>query len=164
LSSRGHRGGSFYRWRKVLELSCRSDTAEPMAALPTQRSHPGFVDIGSVGMGGSRVEVHLELGEGIRLHLVRLMFFPEGQIRVHLHGAPTDMRKSFDGLCALVRTEMQRDPFNGDLYGFINRRGTQLKVCISIAAAGACGASALKLGGSSVIGVRCAHARWTTRG
>lgn len=56
------------------------------------------------------------------------MFFPEGQIRVHLYGAPTDMRKSFDGLCALVRTGMQRDALNGDLYGFINRRGTQLKV------------------------------------
>lgn len=56
------------------------------------------------------------------------MFFPEGQIRVHLYGAPTDMRKSFDGLYALVRTGMQKDALNGDLYGFINRRGTQLKV------------------------------------
>jgi hypothetical protein len=26
------------------------------------------------------------------------MFFPEGQIRVYLYGAPCDMRKSFDGL------------------------------------------------------------------
>ena len=25
------------------------------------------------------------------------MFFPEGQIRVHLYGRPCDMRKSFDG-------------------------------------------------------------------
>ncbi len=28
------------------------------------------------------------------------MFFPEGQIRVHLYGQPVDMRKSFDGLSA----------------------------------------------------------------
>ena len=56
------------------------------------------------------------------------MFFPEGQIRVHVYGAPTDMRKSFDGLYALVRTAMQRDALSGDLYGFINRRGTQIKV------------------------------------
>jgi transposase len=56
------------------------------------------------------------------------MFFPEGQIRVHVYGAPTDMRKSFDGLYALVRTAMQRDALCGDLYGFINRRGTQIKV------------------------------------
>lgn len=56
------------------------------------------------------------------------MFFPEGQIRVHVYGAPTDMRKSFDGLYALVRTAMQRDGLSGDLFGFINRRGTQIKV------------------------------------
>ena len=31
------------------------------------------------------------------------MFFPEGQIRVHLYGQPVNMRKSFDGLYALTR-------------------------------------------------------------
>lgn len=31
------------------------------------------------------------------------MFFPEGQVRVHLYGEPVDARKSFDGLYALVR-------------------------------------------------------------
>lgn len=31
------------------------------------------------------------------------MFFPEGQIRVRLYGEPCDMRRSFDGLQALVR-------------------------------------------------------------
>jgi len=29
--------------------------------------------------------------------------FPEGVVRVHWHGKPADMRKSFDGLQALVR-------------------------------------------------------------
>ena len=38
------------------------------------------------------------------------MFFPEGQIRVHLYGQPCDMRKSFDGLQALVRHELRADP------------------------------------------------------
>ncbi len=56
------------------------------------------------------------------------MFFPEGQIRVHLYGYPTDMRKSFDGLYALTREGMQRDPLNGDLYVFISRRATQMRV------------------------------------
>jgi len=56
------------------------------------------------------------------------MFFPEGQIRVHLYGAPTDMRNSFDGLQALVRHAMLRDPLDGALYVFINRRATQLRV------------------------------------
>jgi transposase len=56
------------------------------------------------------------------------MFFPEGQIRVHLYGHPTDMRKSFDGLYALTREGLQRDPLNGDLYVFISRRATQMRV------------------------------------
>lgn len=50
------------------------------------------------------------------------MFFPEGQIRVHLYGEPTDMRKSFDGLQALTRHAMARDPLDGALYVFINRQ------------------------------------------
>lgn len=56
------------------------------------------------------------------------MFFPEGQVRVHLYGQPTDMRKSFDGLYALVRHAMGLDPLNGALFVFVNRRGTQIKV------------------------------------
>ncbi|NJL18354.1 MAG: IS66 family insertion sequence element accessory protein TnpB [Nitrospiraceae bacterium] len=56
------------------------------------------------------------------------MFGPEGQIRVHLYGRPCDMRKSFDGLYALVRNELQQDPTSGGLFVFVNRRGTQIKV------------------------------------
>lgn len=56
------------------------------------------------------------------------MFFPEGQIRVHLYGQPCDMRKSFDGLQALVRQGLLRDPLDGSLYVFVNRRATQIRV------------------------------------
>jgi transposase len=56
------------------------------------------------------------------------MFFPEGQIRVHLYGRPCDMRKSFDGLFALARNELRQDPTSGRLFVFVNRRGTQMKV------------------------------------
>jgi transposase len=56
------------------------------------------------------------------------MFFPEGQIRVHLYGQPTDMRKSFDGLYALTRNAMGLDPLSGRLFVFVNRRATQMKV------------------------------------
>ena len=56
------------------------------------------------------------------------MFFPEGQIRVHLYGQPVDMRKSFDGLHALTRHGLQQDPLSGHLFVFINRRATQMKV------------------------------------
>jgi transposase len=56
------------------------------------------------------------------------MFFPEGQVRVHLYGQPVDMRKSFDGLYALARHGLGQDPLSGHLYAFINRRATQIKV------------------------------------
>ena len=56
------------------------------------------------------------------------MFFPEGQVRVHMYGRPTDMRKSFDGLYALTRQELGQDPLSGRLFVFINRRATQMKV------------------------------------
>ena len=38
------------------------------------------------------------------------------------------MRRSFDGLSALVRHELQADPCDGSLYCFINRRATQMRV------------------------------------
>lgn len=56
------------------------------------------------------------------------MFFPEGGVRVFVYGQPTDMRKSFDGLYALVRNALLQDPLSGALFVFINRRGTQTKV------------------------------------
>jgi transposase len=56
------------------------------------------------------------------------MFFPEGQIRVHLYGFPCDMRKSFTGLYALTKQGLRADPLSGDLYVFISRRATMMKV------------------------------------
>jgi transposase len=54
------------------------------------------------------------------------MFFAEAQIRVHLYGQPTDMRKSYDGLQALARHAMGRNPLDGALYVFVNRRGDRV--------------------------------------
>ena len=56
------------------------------------------------------------------------MFFPEGQVRVHLYGRPVDMRRSFDGLSALTSHALGQDPMSGALFVFINRRATQMKV------------------------------------
>lgn len=56
------------------------------------------------------------------------MFFPEARVRVYLYGQPVDMRRSFDGLYALARAGFSGDPTGGDLYVFVNRRGTQMKV------------------------------------
>jgi transposase len=38
------------------------------------------------------------------------------------------MRRSFDGLQGMVRQGLRRDPLDGGLYVFINRRSTQMKV------------------------------------
>ena len=56
------------------------------------------------------------------------MFFPEGQIRVHLYGQPVDMRRSYNGLYALTRQGLGQDPLSGDLFVFVSRRATQMKV------------------------------------
>lgn len=56
------------------------------------------------------------------------MFFPEGQIRVHLYGQPVDMRKSFDGLYALTKRGLGQDPVSGQLFVYVNRRATHMKV------------------------------------
>lgn len=56
------------------------------------------------------------------------MFFPESQVRVWLYNRPTDMRKSYDGLTALVKSKLQEDPLSGQLFVFINRKRTQCKV------------------------------------
>lgn len=55
------------------------------------------------------------------------MFFPEGRVRVFVHGRPVDMRKSFTGLVALSKQALGQDPLSGHLFVFINRRGDYLK-------------------------------------
>jgi transposase len=49
-------------------------------------------------------------------------------VRIWLYAKPTDMRKSFDGLSALVKHQLREDPLSGQLFVFINRRRTQMKV------------------------------------
>lgn len=56
------------------------------------------------------------------------MFFPDSQVRVWLYCQPCDMRKSFTGLCALVKRQLQEDPLSGHLFTFINRKQTYMKV------------------------------------
>ena len=41
---------------------------------------------------------------------------------------PQDFRKGIDGLGAVCRNHMQKDPFNGALYVFTNKRRTSLKI------------------------------------
>jgi transposase len=56
------------------------------------------------------------------------MFFSEGQVRVFLYGEPVNMCLSFDGLYAPARHRLQQNRLSCNLFAFINRRATQIKV------------------------------------
>ena len=47
---------------------------------------------------------------------------PLGQTKIYLYAKHVDMRKSFDGLHALVQSEFRRDVRLGDLFLFLVRR------------------------------------------
>jgi transposase len=49
-------------------------------------------------------------------------------VRVYLCLVPTDMRRSFDGLCRMVREFLGTDPLSGDLFVFRSRRGDRVKL------------------------------------
>ncbi|RKG55539.1 transposase [Corallococcus sp. CA054B] len=49
-------------------------------------------------------------------------------VRVVLAVEPVDMRKSIDGLMALVRTAWGEDVYSGHLFAFVSRRGDRIKV------------------------------------
>ena len=50
------------------------------------------------------------------------------RVRVYLCTSPTDMRKGFDTLAALVREELRHDPLSGHLFLFVGRRRDRLKI------------------------------------
>lgn len=56
------------------------------------------------------------------------MIFSDHTVKVWLYQKPTDMRKSFRGLIALVKNQLQEDPLSGHLFVFINKRKTFMKV------------------------------------
>lgn len=49
-------------------------------------------------------------------------------VRIFLATQPADLRRSFDGLAALVRDFLAGDPLSGHLFVFRNKRGDRLKV------------------------------------
>ena len=49
-------------------------------------------------------------------------------VRVYLATSPCDMRRSFDGLHALVSAVLQLDAFAGHLFVFANRRRDRVKI------------------------------------
>ena len=54
------------------------------------------------------------------------MLFPQG--RVWLCTTATDMRKSYNGLSAMVKRELGDNPLSGEMFVFVNRKRTQMKI------------------------------------
>jgi transposase len=50
------------------------------------------------------------------------------RVAVYAYTRPTDMRKGFDGLSALVTQGLDRNPLNGDVYIFVSRDRVRAKV------------------------------------
>jgi transposase len=51
-------------------------------------------------------------------------------VRIYLAAGATDMRRSMDGLAALVRDRLALEPLSGHLFLFRNRRGDRLKLLV----------------------------------
>jgi transposase len=49
-------------------------------------------------------------------------------IRIFVHGLPTDMRKHFNGLAAIVAHSFGMDVLRGDYFVFLNRARTRCKI------------------------------------
>ena len=47
--------------------------------------------------------------------------------RIYLYRQPVDFRKSYRGLSAIVELELGHNPFDGELYVFINRQRNKIK-------------------------------------
>ena len=52
------------------------------------------------------------------------------QLRVWAYTSPVDMRKGFDALFGLVRSELGRDPLEGDAFLFVSRSRRLAKVLL----------------------------------
>ena len=58
------------------------------------------------------------------------MFLSSSPPRILAYREPIDMRKSFDGLIAVVQSLLEEDPLSGALFVFFNRRGNYLKLLV----------------------------------
>ncbi len=56
------------------------------------------------------------------------MFALSSSHKFHLYSQSTDMRKSFDGLSGLIQNNLGRNPCNGEVFIFINRRRDKIKL------------------------------------
>ena len=53
-----------------------------------------------------------------------------GHVHYYLFMGNADMRRTFEGLCGLIRNEMNQNPLDHQVYIFINKRRTQVKLLL----------------------------------
>lgn len=56
------------------------------------------------------------------------MIFPSNRVRIMVATKPVDFRKGHDGLAALVKNELHKDPFTGTVFVFRSRKADRLKL------------------------------------
>jgi len=56
------------------------------------------------------------------------MFNFSCSLKIYLCVEPTDMRKAFNGLYAIAKHELKRNPMDGSLFLFANRRRDRVKL------------------------------------
>lgn len=56
------------------------------------------------------------------------MIFPSNRVRIVVATKPVDFRKGHDGLAALVKNELRREPFTGTVFVFRAKRTDRLKL------------------------------------
>lgn len=55
------------------------------------------------------------------------MLVPAG-VKIFVYRDAIDMRKSFDGLCAVIQNKLQKDPLQSALYVFFNKPCDKIKI------------------------------------
>jgi len=56
------------------------------------------------------------------------MIFPSNRVRILVATKPVDFRKGHDGLAALVKNELRKEPFTGTVFVFRAKRADRLKL------------------------------------
>ena len=56
------------------------------------------------------------------------MIFPSNRVRIMVATKPVDFRKGHDGLTAMVKNELRKDPFTGTVFVFRSKRADRLKL------------------------------------